>query len=498
MAVRDAARVLDIPHGKLERLHRVLPDDPRIPLKLAMARNPCLRAECDSDPACRQLVTAVSVLEGLCRNTGTHASGIVISDIPLTVIVPLALDRDGQPVTQYSMEHLAGAGLLKIDLPGLRTLSVVRDALDLAAAGGKPAPDLDSIPHDDAATIDLLDCGNTVGVFQLERDGMRDLLRRLGPARMEDLVTALALYRPGATHVLEDFIRRKTGRAPCEPPHQLLRPVLKQTFGMLLFQEQLIAAICTLAGYTQGEADLLRRAMNGKDPEALDAMRDKFAGGCAKKHRMPRETADDIFDILSRSAGTGFNMAHGVALAALSYKTAYLKANLPAEFMAALLSSEMGEAGKIQAYINEANAMGLRILRPDINQSDARFLPTADGIRFGLCGIRNINGAAIDALLAERAARGPFAGLIDFCSRVDSQLVHRKVIESLLRAGCFDSTGLHRARLHRGLNAAMSCAAQALRDVHSGQASLFGVTTGGLALRDEDVMPDCERWHESR
>lgn len=500
-AIRDTARVLEVPHEKAEKLLHIEPDDPKVTLETALARNHALRMECDMDPACGRVIADAMVLEGLCRSAGTHGAGIVIGEKPLAELLPLAVDRDGLPITQYSMEHLAEIGLLKMDLLGLRTLTMVKEAMELASRPGRTAPVPDVVPPDDAATLDLLNCGNTIGVFQLESGGMRELLRRFGLERMEDLIAVLALYRPGAMHTLDDYIARKTGKVSPVAVHPLLHPVLKETFGVIVYDEQVMAAACVLAGYTPGQADLFRRAIGGKDPETAEAQRDKFVKGCMKKHRIPEETAVELFDKLSRSAEYASSKAHCVAYAVLAYRTAYLKANHPAEFMASLISSEMGETGKLQMCINEADAMGLRILPPDINRSDARFLPVDNGVRFGLCGIRNLGGAAVDAVLEEREAGGPYSGLTDFCIRVTGQIVHRKAIETLVLAGCFDSTGLHRARLFKGLDAAMACAAQARRDRQAGQVNLFDIidrrANGRMAVRDEDVMPDCEPWHES-
>lgn len=502
MAIRDVARVLEVPHSKVEKVLLMTPDDPDITLKRAMARNSSLRRECDLDPACKKLVAISSVLEGLCRNASTHSAGIVLGGKPLSDVVPLGRDKEGQLVTQYSMEHLNGIGLLKIDLLGMRILTVINDTLNLVNSGGQTVTDMHVIPMDDPATIDLLNCGNTIGVFQLESNGMRDLLKRTGPERMEDLIVLQAILRPATARILEDFIGRKTGSKPRIIDHSLLRPLLNETYGLIVYQEQIVHAVCILAGYSPVHADLLRFALNGKDPEAMEAHREQFLKGCARKHRIPHDVADDLFDKLARASEYASCKAHNVACTTLSYRAAYLKANHPADFMASLLSNEMGESGKLQIYINEADAMGLRILPPHINESDARFTPVTNGLRFGLCGIKNVGGAAIEAVLAEREANGPYSGLTDFCIRIDGHIVHRKVIENLLRAGCFDAPGLHRARLFNGLDAAMSCAEPDRRDRLSGQIHLFETasrsTIGHTTFKDEDVMPDCEPWHESR
>ncbi|MEI6809990.1 MAG: DNA polymerase III subunit alpha, partial [bacterium] len=502
MAVRDTARVLEVPHNRLEKILQMLPGDPGITLKNAMARRSSLRRECDLDPVCEKLVAISAVLEGLCRNVGTHASGLVLGEKSLSELVPLGRDKEGQLVTQYSMEHLGGIGLLKMDLLGLRVLTVINDTLALINAGGKSVTDLNAIPLDDPATINLLNCGNTIGVFQLESNGMRELLKRTGPERMDDLIALPALLRPGTEQTLEEFTARKTGRTPRVIDHALLHHVLDETYGLIIYQEQIVHAVCILAGYPPVHADFLRRAISGRDPEAMEAQRGQFVKGCARKHRIPRDRADDLFDKLARAAEYASSKAHNVACAILSYRTAYLKANHPAAYMASLLSNEIGESGKLQIYINEADAMGLRILPPHINESNARFTPVENGVRFGLCGIKNIGSAAVEAVLAEREASGPYSGLTDFCIRMNSHVVHRRVIENLLRSGCFDFPGFHRARLFNGLDSAMSCAKPARHDRLTGQTNFLDAgarnTSGRTVARDEDVIPDCEPWHESR
>ncbi|MEI6218716.1 MAG: DNA polymerase III subunit alpha, partial [bacterium] len=493
VAVRDTARVLEIGHENSDRILRMLPDDQKMTLKTMLSRHPGLAMMCEDDPACSRLISCATVLEGLCRNTGTHASGIVISDKALSELVPLALDKDNQPITQYSMEHLGEIGLLKMDLLGLRTLTVIKETVDLVSDHKRNALDLERIPPNDPETLHLLNCGNTIGVFQLESSGIRELLRRIGVAQEEDLIAILALYRPGSVHILDEYIARKTGTTPPSYVHPLLHTALADTFGVIIYQEQIIRSAGLLAGYSNGQADLLRRAICGKDVEIMEAQRGRFLKGCAKAHRIQSDKASDIFDHLTRFAEYSVSKAHSAACSILSYRTAYLKANHPTEFMAALLSSEMGDTGKLQTCINEACAMGLSMLPPHINDSDSRFLPIQGGVRCGLGAIRNIGASTLEAILKERRTNGRFADLTDFCIRTNNLSIHRKAIEILVRSGCFDAPLMHRARLYKGLCSAMSYAERSQRDKRNGQVSLFSASgnsvTGRIPLKDEDVMP---------
>jgi len=497
LAIRDIGKVLGIPHERSDRLSRMVPDDPRTTLKSTLARNPGLLREFATDPACQELIKHVFVLEGLCRNTGTHPAGIVIADKPLADIVPMAIDRDNQPITQYSMEHLEKLGLLKMDILGLRTLTVIQDTLTSIKTNSRKVVDLDSIPLDDKATLDLLNRGDAIGVFQLESSGMRELLRRIGIGGIEDLIAVIALYRPGPMSMLDEYINRKTGKAAVQVDHPLLKQVLGETFGVMVYQEQVMQAAIVLAGFTAGQADMLRHAMCKKDTEEMEKQRTLFVQGCARKHRISADLADTIYDKLARFSEYAFNKAHSVAYAIVAYRTAFLKANYPTEFMAALLSSETGDSAKLQVYISEAIEMDLSFLPPTINESGKGFLSGNNFIRFGLGGIRNVGHAAVDTILAERQANGPFAGLADFCIRTTSQTVHRRAVESLVRCGCFDSTAMHRARLFGGIDAVLSHAAAEQRDRQAGQTGLFDATRAAT-LRDEDVIPQREMWHQNQ
>lgn len=495
--VRDVGRVLEISFSKCDQLAKMIPEGPKVDLKQALESSPEFRQAYETDPDCRRILDYAFVLEGLYRNPGTHAAGVVISEKPLKEIIPLARDKDGELITQYAMEPLQQIGLLKMDFLGLKTLTVIHETVELVRQTHGIEIDLDKLPLDDKVTYDLLNRGDTVGVFQLESSGMRDLIRRIGISNIEDLIAVIALYRPGPMNMLADYTERKTGKAKIKYDHPLLEPILKDTYGVMVYQEQVQQAAHVLAGYSLGEADLLRRAMGKKKPEEMAKHRARFIEGCRRLHHIDARVAGIIFDHMEQFAGYGFNKAHSAGYAVIAYQTAYLKANYPVEFMAALISSEMGNSDKLPVFIAEATEMGLQILPPDVNQSGVRFRPVGRAIRFGLAGIKNVGEGAAEAIVREREAHGPFKGLVDFCSRLDSQLVNRKVLESLIRAGAMDCFGEHRARLFNAVSFAMARAANVISDRNSGQVSLFALlgTMGDIEPREE--LPDCEPWRET-
>jgi DNA polymerase-3 subunit alpha len=498
--IRDVGRVLEVPFGECDRLAKMVPDDPKISLKSALEMNPDLRKAHEGEPTCKRILDFGFVLEGLHRNAGTHAAGVVIGEGPLVDIIPLSRDKEKEVITQYSMEPLGEIGLLKMDFLGLKTLTVIQETIDLVKKTRGIELDIDAFPMDDKPAYALLNRGDTVGVFQLESSGMRDLIRRVGIDKIEDLIAMIALYRPGPMNMLEDYVNRKTGKAKVHYEHKLVEPILAETYGVMVYQEQVQKVANVLAGYSLGAADILRRAMGKKKREVMEAERAKFVEGCHKRNKIPAKLAESIFDNMERFAGYGFNKAHSAGYGVITYQTAYLKANYTAEFMAALLSSEMGNMDKLPVFIGEAQEMGLEILPPDINHSGVRFTPMDDGkgIRFGLAGIKNVGEGAAEAVVAERTRGGPFAGLVEFCSRVDGQLANKKVAESLIRCGAFDSVKVHRARLFKAVDFAMSRAAAAARDKRSGQRNLFELmssSTPGMAPTEE--LPDCPPWPAS-
>jgi DNA polymerase-3 subunit alpha len=495
--IRDVGRALEIPYSKCDYLSKMIPEDPKMTLKLALEQNPEFKKAHDTDEDCKKILNIGFALEGLQRNAGTHAAGVVIGEKPLSQIIPLARDKEGQIITQFSMEPLGEIGLLKMDFLGLKTLTVIQEALDLIREHRGVTIELEKMPLDDKPTYELFNRGDTVGVFQLESAGMRDLIRRISVNRIEDLIAMIALYRPGPMNMLQDYVDRKCGKAKVTYEHPLLEPILKETYGVMVYQEQVQKAANVLAGYSLGQADILRRAMGKKKSEIMEKERARFVDGCKKTNAISTKLAGQIFDVMAKFAGYGFNKAHSAGYAVIAYQTAYLKANYPAEFMSALLSCEMGNADKLPVFISEAEEIGLKILPPDINTSGVRFTPAGDAIRFGLAGIKNIGEGAADAIARERRKEGPYTTLINFCSRLDGQTVNKKVVESLVRCGAMDSLKMHRARLFNAIDWAMSRAASMAKDRASGQGNLFGLDPATQSDANVDAIPDCSPWHES-
>ncbi len=497
LVIRDVGRVMEVPYKECDRLSKMVPDDPKITLRDALKDSAEFEETYRKDPVCRRIIDTSMVLEGLCRNQSTHAAGVVIGEKPLDEIIPLALDKHNDSVvTQYPMEPLGEIGLLKMDFLGLKTLTVIQSAIDLLAQRTGETLKAEQFPVDDAKTYELLNRGDTVGVFQLESTGMRELVRRVGIDRIEDLIAMIALYRPGPMNMLDEYVARKTGKREVVYDHPLLEPILRETYGVMLYQEQVQKAANVLAGYSLGQGDILRRAMGKKKAEEMEKQREIFIRGCAKVNKIPAAKAEKIFDTLVKFAGYGFNKSHSAAYAIIAYWTAYLKAHAPAEFMAALLSSEMGNADKLPVFIQESREMQLEVLGPDVNESDVRFKPLEGAVRFGLAGIKGVGAGAAERIVAERREKERYAGLLDFCTRLDGQVVNRKVLESLVRAGAFDNTGMHRARLFHGIDFALSRGSAAARDRRSGQGSLFG-GFNETATGSSGEFPDVEPWSQS-
>ena len=493
--IRDVARVLEIPLDRANRLAKMIPEDPKITLAKAREANPEFGKACTTDPDLRLILPTAEVLEGLYRNAGVHAAGVVIGDKPLLDIVPLGRDKEGQPVTQYAKEPIEECGLLKMDFLGLKTLTVLKEATELVQRGHGVQIDLANLPLEDHKTYQLLSDADTVGVFQVESGGMRQLMRDIGVNNIEDLIAVIALYRPGPMEMLPSYIKRKTGKEKVAYDHPLLEPILKETYGVMVYQEQVQRAANVLAGYSLGQADLLRRAMGKKKKEVMDKERARFVEGCGKVNQIPKQLAESIFDHIAAFAGYGFNKAHSAGYAIVSFQTAYLKANYPAEFMSALISSEIGNFDKLPGFVAEATNMGMPALPPDVNHSGARFAPEATGIRYGLGGVKNVGSSAAEAIVNERTAHGPFKGLVDFCRRVDLVAVNKRVLEALIRCGAMDSFGLHRARLFNGLDFALARASDYAREKQTGQGNLFDALgdAGGTSVSGDD-LPDCPRW----
>jgi DNA polymerase III subunit alpha len=454
--VRDVGRVLGLPLPEVDKVARLIPRELGTTIHSALEAVPELADMCKKDAKVKQLIDLSKRLEGLKRHTGVHAAGTIISPGDIVQYAPLAKGSRDVVTTQFNDESVLKLGLLKVDFLGLRTLSVIRDAVSLIKERHEPAFDLDKIPLDDAATFKLLCQARVGGVFQLESGGMRDLLRKLKPATLSDVVALISLYRPGpmGSGMLDEFVSRKHAKSKVKYDHPLIEPIVKETYGIIVYQEQVMQIAQVLAGYTPGEADLLRKAMGKKIPEILEQQKDKFLEG-AKAKGVDKKTAERIFDLIVQFGGYGFNKSHASAYGLVSYQTAYLKANFPVEYMAALLKSEIGRAAvgakegvesKLVTYVNEAEDMGITIQPPDVQKSDAVFTvetPPAEKenphIRFSLLAVKNVGEGAVEAVLQARGQGGPFQSLEDFCARVDTRQANRKVLESLIKAGAFDS-----------------------------------------------------------
>ncbi|MEX2605774.1 MAG: DNA polymerase III subunit alpha [Kiritimatiellia bacterium] len=496
--IRDIGRTLEIPLAYCDNLAKMIPEEPGMTLAKAEKENPDFKKAL-LEPQAREIMKYAKVLEGLHRNQGTHAAGVVIGEKTLHDIIPLCRDKDGLPVAQYEMKPLEMTGLLKMDFLGLKTLSVVREATDNIKELHGIEIDPEDLPLDDEKTFELLNRGDTVAVFQVESQGMRNLLRQFQADCIEDLIALIALYRPGPMDMIPDYIKRKSGQVTVEYPHPLLEPVLSETYGVFIYQEQVQRSANVLAGFTLAEGDLLRRAMGKKDAAIMADMKQKFVNGCQEHNQIPPAKATEIFDLIEKFASYGFNKSHSAAYAFISYQTAYLKAHYPAEFMAAVLSLEMGNAEKLTGFIAECKEMGMEVLPPNVQQSVNHFRPEDGNIRFGMAGIKGVGGGAVDTLVTEREKNGPFEGFMDFCVRLDSRELNKRCLESLIKAGAFDWTGLSRARLFEGIEFALQRAVSLRKDRDQGQTSLFDLMDGEQnqgEVNDED-LPDVEPWPAS-
>ena len=473
-AIRDVGRALAMPYSEVDKVAKLVPTELHITIEKALNETPDLMEIYNSDPQVRKLIDTAKGLEGMPRHASTHAAGVVITKQPLTHYLPLYKSTDGPVTTQFAKEPVEELGLLKMDLLGLRTLTVIADAVDEVNKRISPPLNIDNITLEDKNTYGLLSRGEGVGVFQLESSGMRAILRDLKPEVFEDIVALVALYRPGplGSGMVEDFIKNKHGLQEVVYLHPILEPILKDTYGVILYQEQVMRISSDLAGFSLGEADLLRRAMGKKKPEVIAGLRSQFMEGAAKKDVEP-EIAGKVFDLMEFFAGYGFNKSHSAAYALVSYQTAYLKANYPAEYMAALLTSVRDNSDKVAVYIEECRRMGIVVLPPDVNESRDGFTVVGEKIRFGMSAMKNVGLAAVYSLISVREQGGAFKNYGDFCNRLDTKVVNRRVLESLIKGGAFDSLGHRRAQLMAVVDIGLSIAQQAQRDRNSGQISLF-------------------------
>jgi DNA polymerase-3 subunit alpha len=494
-AVRDAGRVLGLSFAEVDRVAKLIPETLGITLPDALEGSRELRELVDKDPAVRQVMDLARSLEGQIRNPGRHAAGVVISSRPITEIAPLYRDpRSKEVVIQFDYRYCEEVGLIKFDLLGLRTLTIIADAVERVRRAHDPEFDIARTDLADPLTYELLSRGDTDGVFQVgQSQGMTELVLRIQPGEFRDLIPLVALYRPGPLQsgMVEDFVERRHGRRPVRYMLPELESLLAETYGVILYQDQVLQIANLIAGYTLGEGDLLRRAMGKKIPEVMEQQRAKFVeGAVARGH--PREVVGQLFDLILQFAGYGFGKAHSAAYALLTHQTAYLKTHFPAEFFAATMTAEWREHDKLDRYMKDAARRGIRMRAPCVNASGAEFGVAEGGraISFGLAGIKNVGEGAVEAILEARGAGGSFKSLADFCARVDLRRVNRRVIESLIRAGAFDFAGPSRAALWKGLGAALERAQRAARDRELGQGSLFG--EAGPAA--EPVLPDDPEW----
>ncbi|HRZ99954.1 MAG TPA: DNA polymerase III subunit alpha, partial [Candidatus Paceibacterota bacterium] len=488
--VRDVGRVMGLAYGDCDRLAKMIPNELKMDLTKALQQSPDLKKAYDTEEITHELIDTAFVLEDLTRNASVHAAGVVIGDQPLIHLLPLKQDEDGAIVTQYAMGPVGDLGLLKMDFLGLKTLTVIRNTCELVkAVRGIDVP-IHQLPLDDAKTYDLLNKGLTVGVFQLESGGMRDLCRKFQISSIEHITALVALYRPGPMDLIPDFIKRRHGEVRIEYEHPLLERICRETYGIMVYQEQVMQAAQVLAGYTLGGADLLRRAMGKKKVEEMQKQRAQFVQGCAEKNQIPAAQANEIFDLLEKFAGYGFNKSHAAAYAIVAYQTAYLKANYPVEFLSAMMTNDMGDTDKVSILIQEARAFDVDVLPPDINESEAGFAPAPDrrAIRFGLAAIKGVGMVAVESIREARRQGGRFQSLDDLCERVETRTVNRKVLEALIKSGACDAFQVTRASLYAQIDRALARAARTVQDKLSGQGSFFGLFESKEPLQKDHLI----------
>jgi len=495
-AVRDVGRVLDIPLPDVDRIAKKIPTQPlHITLEQALGQEPDLRQMVEREPRVKELLDIARRLEGLARHASVHAAGVVIADAPLVEYAPLC--RVGDDVTtQWDMDVVAKVGLLKMDFLGLRTLSEMHRSVDLIRKHHGVEVDLERLPLDDPKALAIFQRGETKGIFQFESAGMRDLLQKLKPDRIADLIAANALYRPGPMVMIDDFLARKHGRTRYTFPHPALEEILGETYGIMAYQEQVMRIVNRLGDVPLERAYKLIKAISKKDHDTIAAEHGAFLEGC-HTHRLPEGTAAEIWDLITRFGGYGFNKSHSTGYALVAYREAWLKAHYPVEFMAALLTFEMGDTDKVSEYMDECRRMGLSVDPPDINESDADFTVVGDRIRFGLAAVKGIGERAVEGIVAARQKAGRFKSLFDFCEAVDAGVINRSAVESLVKCGAFDSTGARRSQLAAVLDRALSLGAAAQEDRRRGQMNLLE-PLAAEAPPDEAALPDIPEWPRGR
>ncbi len=475
MAIKDVGRVLSVPLARVNEIAKLVPEDPTMTLDRALEIDPEFRNLCQTDPEVERLIELAKKLEGSVRNTGIHAAGMIICGDPIIEHIPVCNAKDSDmAVTQFSMKPVEAVGMLKIDFLGLKTLTSIQCAVNAISQRYGKKIDWVNLPLDDQPTFNLLNQGKTMGVFQLESTGMQDLAKQLHIDKFEEIIAVGALYRPGPMEMIPSFINRKHGREMIEIDHPLMGNILSETYGIMVYQEQVMQMASLLAGYTLGEGDVLRRAMGKKDRDEMARQREKFRGG-ALKNGIDEETSMRIFDKVEKFASYGFNKSHAAAYGYLSYVTAYFKANYPSEWMAALMTCDRDDLSKVTKVIRECQSMGIAILPPDVNESGTIFVATPRGIRFAMTAIKGVGEGVVEAIIEERDRSGPFRSLYDFICRIDTRKVGKKVIENLIEAGCFDFTGWSRPELVLSVDSMFDTAAKQQKDAAKGIMSLFAL-----------------------
>ena len=494
--VRDVGRVLGMPYSEVDKIAKMIPMEPDMTLERGMELEPDLKKIATENPQTEKLLSYSKTLEGLTRHASTHAAGVVIAPSKLTDFVPLYKSNKDEITTQYDMKGIEKIGLLKMDFLGLRTLTVIDDTLRLLKEEKKKDLDINSIDLHDEKVFELFSKGETVGIFQFESSGMRDYLRKLKPESLEDLTAMNALYRPGPldNYVIDDYIDCKRGRKKIVYEHPLLEPILKETYGVIVYQEQVLRIASDLAGYTLGKADILRKAMGKKQAEVMAQQRDEFVSG-AKSKGIAEKISDKIFDFIATFGRYGFNKAHSVGYAYLAYQTAYLKAHYPLEFMSATLSSEIGDTDRIVVLMDECKRMKTGLLPPDVNESSGNFKVEGKKIRFGLGAIKNVGESVIQVIISAREKHGKFKSIFDFCQKVDARKLNKRALESFVQAGAFDSLDGHRAQLMAAVDKALSYGDNDQKEKAKGQTSLFGQVSSEGKPEMEPNLPEVPKWH---
>jgi len=499
-AIRDVGRAMAVPYGEVDRLAKLIPAALNIKIDDALRQEPKLKEAMAENPVYKELIDTAKVLEGLTRHASTHAAGVVVSNKPLVEYLPLYKDqKGGNVITQFSMNDVEQIGLIKFDFLGLKTLTVIESTVRMIRENRKSSFSINDIPVDDEATYSLLSAGATTGVFQLESSGMKELLIKMKPGTFEDIIALVALYRPGplGSGMVDDFIKRKHNKVAIKYDLPQLEPILKDTYGVIVYQEQVMKIASVLAGFSLGDADILRRAMGKKKVEEMALQKEKFLKG-AEANKINRIKAEKVFDLMAKFAEYGFNKSHSAAYALVAYQTAYIKAHYPVEFMAALLTEDMENTDKVIKNINECKDMGIKILPPHVNESSKYFTVVEQTIRFGLGAVKNVGSAAIDAILASRERNGLFSSIFEFCENVDLRKVNKRVIESLIKCGAFDQTGAGRARMMAALEGAIEGAQVLQKDRQSGQVNMFGTFQSQEKVsKAHSSLPDVEEWSES-